>query len=92
MKDPPGNGTIHILTASMSIPWLYYSFVGWYHWGKLAKGPMRSLCIISYDYKIKCLLKKKNENIIKCDLVSKNKLIKDQNKNKLDYGTIERAV
>lgn len=58
MKDPPGNVTIHILTASMSIPWLYYGFPWWYHWGKQGKRPTGSLCIISYDYKIKSLLKK----------------------------------
>lgn len=40
-----------ILILSMIISWLLYCiFARCYHWGKLGKGYMGSLCIISYNF------------------------------------------
>lgn len=37
MRDPPGMEMFSILTVSIS--WLYCSFLRCYHWRKLGKGP-----------------------------------------------------
>lgn len=53
MKDYFGDGTIlyfDYISVNILVVILYYCFARCHHYGKLGKGYIGSLCIISYDH------------------------------------------